>query len=154
MNKGGRGNISNCINRTYARLTVVDQYYIRRGESNQNRKMLKCVCECGNITHAMAAHVIGGKTKSCGCINVEKSRLRFAIADTMTADIYEFCKNLVHPSLWKLTKQQFTMIMAVNCTICDRENKINQLHIVKRKNNQLPFIYDNCYSICSECNSI
>ncbi len=33
-----------------------------------------CLCECGNKTNVRAVGLLGGKTKSCGCLRVEVSR--------------------------------------------------------------------------------
>lgn len=60
----------NCIGKTYNFLTVLREAPPRR------RRSLVCECVCGNIKEYEGHAVLGGKTKSCGCIRLNKLRVR------------------------------------------------------------------------------
>lgn len=36
----------------------------------------KCLCDCGNIKDILQSKIIGGRTKSCGCLQKEKSKIK------------------------------------------------------------------------------
>jgi hypothetical protein len=40
-----------------------------------NKKMVECICECGNITQLLYQHYKSNHTKSCGCLNNERRKL-------------------------------------------------------------------------------
>src|SRR5699024_10510469 len=61
------------IGRKYGRLTVLSEYSHRVPTTGKRWRYLKCICECGNETSTRKDRVIGGITKSCGCLSVEKS---------------------------------------------------------------------------------
>lgn len=56
---------TNLLNNKYSRLTVVS--YERPGKNYS--PYWKCICDCGNITVVRENHLIGGTTKSCGCLS-------------------------------------------------------------------------------------
>lgn len=33
----------------------------------------KCQCDCGNVTYVSSGNIVGGKVKSCGCLQKEKN---------------------------------------------------------------------------------
>ena len=59
------------VGNTYGRLTVS-----RFSHRRNNRMYWLCRCSCGNEHVVARADLISGKTKSCGCLNVELSRER------------------------------------------------------------------------------
>lgn len=48
-------------------------HVIEYSHSNNNRKLWKCQCKCGNIVYLPRYKILSGNTKSCGCIINEMS---------------------------------------------------------------------------------
>lgn len=44
------------------------------GTNNRREALWKCECKCGNVKIILGSSLRNGKTKSCGCLNSEKSR--------------------------------------------------------------------------------
>lgn len=61
-----KNNYDEYINKKYNRLTV-NSYEIIKG-----RVYFNCTCECGNNKKSLYSNVVTGKTKSCGCLFIEK----------------------------------------------------------------------------------
>lgn len=55
----------------FNRLTVLQ---CRPGGSRGVRARLKCKCDCGAVKWIASNNVIHGKSKSCGCLSIEKKR--------------------------------------------------------------------------------
>lgn len=53
------------IGERFGRLTIISQIS-KKGKAN-----LVCICECGEHFTAYRSNIVTGKTKSCGCLNVE-----------------------------------------------------------------------------------
>ena len=51
----------------FSRLTVIG--YV--GKSKRGERLWKCKCECGKTTNVITARLLSGKTRSCGCLQVE-----------------------------------------------------------------------------------
>lgn len=54
----------------YGKLTVLE---LTNQKSKDNQQIIKCQCECGNITYVQKRHLLEGHTKSCGCYNKERT---------------------------------------------------------------------------------
>ena len=52
-----------------SRLTVIE----RASNNKEGRAMWKCRCECGNEIIALGKHLRSGNTKSCGCLQRERT---------------------------------------------------------------------------------
>lgn len=62
------------IGEKYGRLTVIadaEPHFTARG---RKMKMVRCLCDCGNVKDVAASQLASGKTKSCGCIAKEKAK--------------------------------------------------------------------------------
>lgn len=55
---------------TFGRLTVLK----RAGNDNHRNVRWLCVCDCGNFSYPITATLRSGKSKSCGCLQMEASR--------------------------------------------------------------------------------
>lgn len=56
----------------FGRLTVIE----RRGRDKWKNAIWLCECECGNTKLIAGTHLIKGRSKSCGCLQVEKAKER------------------------------------------------------------------------------
>lgn len=57
----------------YNRLTIIEDigYHVTSG--GNKLRLMKCQCECGNITNVTLNQLRNNKTVSCGCYNLEKA---------------------------------------------------------------------------------
>lgn len=62
--------------RRFGRLTVVGL----AAKHNNRHTVWRCECACGQKRDVAAASLIGGYTKSCGCLRSEKSAARMRAA--------------------------------------------------------------------------
>ena len=59
----------NIVGNKYGKLTVLSEDGYRKLSDGRNIRMVKCVCDCGNIKSITASYLIDGSTKSCGCLS-------------------------------------------------------------------------------------
>lgn len=74
------------IGKKYGYLTVIEELK----EKNQNRRTLKCLCDCGNIHICTVSDLTSGHTLSCGCFNKSKGEL--LIEKILTENHIDFIK--------------------------------------------------------------
>ena len=53
----------------FNKLTVIE--YV--GSDEKGKPNYKCLCECGKETICRGENIKSGRTKSCGCFNIERS---------------------------------------------------------------------------------
>ena len=58
------------VGRVFGRLQVV----ARAGSTDRARPLWRCRCACGNEPIVLAAYLLAGRTRSCGCLRVERAR--------------------------------------------------------------------------------
>lgn len=78
----------NRVGQKFGRLTVIED----SGRRKNGCVAWECKCDCGNLVEVSSSHLQSGNTRSCGCIQREKSALRM---DTMNL----LLKGKKHPSL-------------------------------------------------------
>ena len=59
----------------FNRLTVIQ----REGSTSQKRATWRCLCDCGIETVVAGSDLTNNHTKSCGCLDREKARIRCTI---------------------------------------------------------------------------
>lgn len=59
--------IINDIGKKYGRLTILASF-----RQNGKKTFYKCLCDCGKEVTSPAGNIRKGKTKSCGCLKIEK----------------------------------------------------------------------------------
>lgn len=57
-----------------SRWTVVEVVKDIAQPNGKQIKMWKCICQCGVVKEVNGANLRGGKSKSCGCLSVEKAK--------------------------------------------------------------------------------
>lgn len=55
--------------RTFNRLTVIEA----AGRTRHNKPLVLCTCSCGKTATVLLAQLKNGKTKSCGCLHLERT---------------------------------------------------------------------------------
>lgn len=64
----GRKKVKNLTGQRFGKLTVLEQV-----ESKNGRSMWKCLCDCGNYKIASSSTLHNGRTRSCGCLEPNKT---------------------------------------------------------------------------------
>ena len=66
------------VGRVFGRLQVV----ARAGSTDRTpaRPLWRCRCACGNEPIVLAAYLLAGRTRSCGCLRAERARASIAVA--------------------------------------------------------------------------
>ena len=158
------GLIKNTVGNKYGRLTVLERLPFRRTSSGRTVSMIKCVCDCGNIKVAKRESVVGGNTRSCGCLRREHARKNNI---KMRKRPYEYLYN-------KLVRQADERDLPVNISYeyfieftkidkchycggiitlrkyCKRNRSI--AHHIDRKDNSKGYSKENMAVCCGECN--
>lgn len=62
----------NLIGRTFGRLTVIAREGSTAG--TPRRPLWRCRCSCGGELVVLAASLLAGRTRSCGCLRAELAR--------------------------------------------------------------------------------
>jgi hypothetical protein len=61
-----KNNLIDLTGKRFGRLVV-----IKRSESKKKKTYWECKCDCGKITVTRADGLVGGTTRSCGCLSIE-----------------------------------------------------------------------------------
>ena len=64
--------------------------------SSDNRIKWICICDCGNLTTALAKDLKSGHTQSCGCLHKErtsKAKSKHRLSNSRIYNIWTFMKN-------------------------------------------------------------
>jgi hypothetical protein len=68
----------NLVDRAFGRLTVLAREGSTR--STPRRPLWRCRCACGRELVVLAASLLAGRTRSCGCLRVEVARRAASVA--------------------------------------------------------------------------
>ena len=61
------GHVNDLRGQRFGMLRVVEYYGVRQGA------YWRCVCDCGNEVVTPSHDLVGGKTKSCGCLHIKQA---------------------------------------------------------------------------------
>ena len=103
------GKFIDLTGKRFGRLTVVE-----RAENKNGYTMWKCKCDCGNETVVYGAHLSGGKTKSCGCLCLEKIS-KHSLCDTHLYRIWASMKD----RCYNAKAQPYERYGGRGITVCD-----------------------------------
>jgi hypothetical protein len=150
------------IGQKFGRLTP-----IKNMGTNKNKKHIwLCLCDCGKETIVIGNNIKNGRTKSCGCLNITKTKLRNI--ENKYAKTHGYCQTTVYRS-WHDILQRCTNPNNNNyknyggrgIAVCDRwnskkggsfENFLEDMgepptnkHQIDRINNNLGYYKENCW---------
>lgn len=83
-------NIEVLKNEKYGRLRVASEL-----EKENNKRVMLCICDCGNIKKTLLTSLRTGKVKSCGCLNRELTKersLKHGLTGTRLYEIWQGIK--------------------------------------------------------------
>lgn len=78
----------NLTGQVFSRLTVNRYSHTAKG-----RAIWECVCSCGKVCFVQSSCLIRGNTKSCGCLNLEKIKIRATTHGNTNTPEYEMWSN-------------------------------------------------------------
>lgn len=140
----------------FTRLVATD-YHSSRGKERRAFWIFKC--DCGNIKILNRLQVEKGKTKSCGCLKLERRIL------TMEKQIYYRYKKGAKErnKIFELTFSYFVELINKNCTYCGSipcNKYINSFtgkdliySGIDRINSDLGYTIENSVPSCIRCNA-
>ena len=161
------GIYKNIIGEKIGRLLVLEDY--KEYTNNRSMRKLKCRCDCGNTIIVYKQKVLGGATKSCGCLQKEtrlslgeKRKKGYGEAATNECFLsYKLCaKKRGYP--FELTKEQFKQIVVQPCIYCGasltQEKRIKgnngtfKYTGIDRYDNDKGYTVENSVPCCGKCN--
>lgn len=154
----------------YNKLTIVEEYRTRTKQGRSQRRF-KCSCDCGKSTDVEKAKVIGGITKSCGCIqegmrrNLGKIRMLPKFEASMNEVFSVYKKGARKRGFsFELSKEKFIEIITKECIYCgdrltnlhDKESNNGNFSYtgIDRYDNSIGYTVDNSVPCCRVCNRI
>jgi hypothetical protein len=111
------------IKEKFGRLTVISKLK-KKGE---RYTIYLCICECGNEHEVAGYSLRSGSIKSCGCLNVDRTKetRRIDIGESsfhfLETNYKSGAKNKPTPVPYCLTFEQFKMLVTSNCHYCGAE---------------------------------
>ena len=150
------------IGKKFGKLLVKERTR-KRNDKNKWITFYICQCDCGEKTTVAYFNLVGKRgTKSCGCYRSESCFKRESRKDHYPFGIVfsYYKRNAKDRSLeWKITKEEFTLLLQGDCFYCGRPpedrilvNKTLRYNGIDRVENNIGYVADNLVSCCSDCN--
>jgi len=136
---------------------------IRDIGTKYRRRLWLCQCDCGKTTEVIAGVLRIGKTKSCGCLNLEPTRILPPGIAAFNELFTGYKRNASKGGReFDLTREVFKRLTSSNCYYCgatpeqkiQRENT-NGAYIyngVDRVDSKKGYSIFNCVPCCKQCN--
>lgn len=158
-------NFKDLTGNTFSRLTVISLAY----KNKHKRAYWNCLCACGGTTITCTNVLTSGKSKSCGCLKLELSRLPLGQAafNRLVKEYKGGAKARGYKYL--LTSEQFKQLTSQNCHYCGVEPKhsVNKragqhgnyhgdyiYNGIDRKDNNKGYLLENSVTCCFKCNHL
>ncbi len=152
-------------NKRFGRLVVLEE----KGRTKWGDILWLCQCDCGNMRIIQACSLANGTTRSCKCLQREKTRKlgkasAFSFGEASFNCVFARYRRHAKTSDRKFTlsKEQFRELVKQNCYYCGQEpNQIyksqNQTgeyiyNGLDRIDNTKGYIVDNVVPCCGVCN--
>ncbi len=153
----------------YGRLVVVG---LAEQQKKRNKRVWKCICDCGN-THEAATDILNnGGVRSCGCLHKETTR-RLGKRERTNKKEYGYSalnklfgmyKRHAREAgrVFELDLETFKILTQQNCSYCNRVPETvmssptyNGEYIyngIDRVDNTQGYVLENCVTCCAKCN--
>ncbi len=149
QNKNRVHNFVNLTGKTFGRLFVLSE----SDEKRQQKPCWVCRCECGTECLVAGSCLRRGRTKSCGCLCVERTRLVNSIHGFKGTRVYR-----IWSGMWNRCRndksKDFPRYGGRGIKVCDRWNSFELFledmgepdsnATIERKNNDLGYCKSNC----------
>lgn len=141
--------------------------------TRHGRTYYQCMCTCGAEKAVKCSHVTGGRTRSCGCLSLERRRAQKGrVSPLIKPDSYS-AKYRVYKSyekhalerkhVFELSLEQFVTLAGQDCTYCGaspgnqtwaRQSRVRFIYNgVDIVDNTVGYILTNCVPCCKLCNT-
>ena len=144
-------------NKTFGRLKVLRP----TGEKNSEGRIWLCKCECGGTIETSARNLNGGRTKSCGCLQIEKvTQLGLSnIGKNNPLYNHTLTDEERATTLFQRTSAQYKDIRNktlkrdnFKCVVCRSNKRIVAHHLDGfDKHKDKRFDLDNLVTLCGDC---
>lgn len=158
------GKTLDIANQHFTRLLAIKPTDRRSGKS----VIWECLCNCGKVHYVPIGMLRNGNTKSCGCLNSDRTRERMTKYTVYDAAMLQHYRNYrqgakARDIVFDLSFDQFRNIVLQECFYCGTAENIMLINIqregsainvngIDRLNSDLGYIIDNCVAACSFCN--
>lgn len=160
----------NIVSKKFGKLTVLEEFH-ERDKSGRSRLFAKCICDCGHESYVEKSKLLGGRTKSCGCIQKESRKslgahFKKEYGEAAFNECYSAYKKSakLRSYSFELSKEEFKQIITQPCIYCGesltQEKKKKGAYGtfkytgIDRYDNTKGYTIDNCVPCCSVCNRI
>jgi hypothetical protein len=90
------------LNKRFTRLVVISN-----AGTNKHRALLwTCLCDCGNTVTVIGNNLRQGNSRSCGCLSVEQTKLRFTKHGMSNTNIYRTWRHM-HDRCYTENNEEF-----------------------------------------------
>ena len=120
-----------------------------------------CRCTCGAERRVLSFNLLGGRTKSCGCLQRERIRKgRFPGEATRNSILRGYKWSARRREIdWSLSNEDFFAVMALPCHYCGSQPSLRTVGLkdgfkcngIDRKDNQSGYSVDNILPCCKSC---
>lgn len=163
----------NRIGQKFNKLTILS---ISQNDNKVNKVKYLCICDCGNKREVYNNNLIYGKTRSCGCIQKERTAQsnrnlwRKPLGSSSFHNLYNcYIKRAKKINIeFKLSKDSFKLLTKENCYYCGIKPKNKHKVFSKDKNwqeanayiyngldrinSKFGYIINNIVPCCKQCN--
>ena len=98
----------------FTRLTVIDFDGVRGKHS-----FWKCECECGSVLVVSSCNLVRGNTKSCGCLQIERTKKALTTHGRSDATIYNMWRTMVN-RCYNKTQDSYSNYGGRGMAVCKR----------------------------------
>lgn len=145
--------------RKLGKLLVLSRHSPMNG---QKRVYWNCLCDCGKETKVWSSHLIQGKTKSCGCLRLEKMPAGWSGLTRLWCSYKAAANN--RGLCFELTRDDMHDITQQDCIYCGRkplsishakgksDNGRYMYNGIDRVDNDIGYVRENCVACCGRCN--
>jgi hypothetical protein len=103
----------------FARLLVIG--YSEK-KTKANKRMVWCQCDCGSIKEQVAANLVSGMAKSCGCLVGESAKERFTKHGHRYHPLYNRYRHMLQ-RCYSINSEEYKNYGARGITVCDEWRK-------------------------------
>ena len=150
------------IGDVYTRFTVIEEPFSKRNASGKCERFVKCWCSCGTIKVVSLNSLRMKNTKSCGCLNIERSsRKRLSDSDRVKNSLIQEYNNSASQRglVYDLSETFLFSSIKMDCHYCGkppskphRKCETFLYNGLDRVDNSVGYVESNVVPCCFICN--
>ncbi len=142
--------IKDISGKRFGRWTAISRF--EKSDLKNNKVFYKCRCDCGNEREVSRTNLVGGISKSCGCLKLEIQHKRKQKDDIIRLhQIVRYYKRNAKTRNyeWKLTQSEAEAFIVKSCHYCG----YNKTFVgIDRLDKNIGYVLSNCVPRCKWCN--